>query len=146
MKDSRTIRLDRTFVQIDDGPAARAVPVDDRFWQRIGERTSLHPGRLVMLLHYSEDWPTWEMHPEGEEIVYCVKGGFELILDEDGSHRRLALKAGEACIVPRGVWHTAGVRRPSDALHITRGAGTRNRPRPSPGSGRAPSARESRAE
>ena len=41
----------------------------------------------------------------------------------------VTLRAGTTCIVPKGVWHTATVHEPSEALHITRGAGTRHRPR-----------------
>lgn len=51
-----------------------------------------------------------------------------LILDEPGGRRTLELRERGAVIVPRGVWHTAHVHRPSEALFITPGEGTENKP------------------
>lgn len=121
--------LDSTYVQLRDGPDAIAIPVTPDFWQRIGERPDLHEGRLVTVSRQTADWPHWEMHPAGEEIVYLLAGAMDLILDEPGGERAVALRAGRAVIVPRGIWHRAIVREPGAALFITRGAGTQHRPR-----------------
>jgi len=123
------IDLAQTYVQLDDGPDARAVPVGPDFWETIAERTELHGGRLVMVGHNAADWPSWEMHPAGEEIVYLLSGAVDLVLELAEGERVLSLRPGLAAIVPRGVWHRAIVRVPGDTLHITRGAGTRHRPR-----------------
>ena len=122
-------RLDSTFVQLLDGPDARQVPVDPAFWERLGERTALHAGRLMMVSHQTERWRHWEMHPEGEEILYLMSGAMTVLLDRAEGETAIALGPGDACIVPRGVWHTATVDAPSDLLSITRGRGTRHRPR-----------------
>jgi hypothetical protein len=39
------------------------------------------------------------------------------------------LRGKSSIVVPRGVWHTANVIEPGEALHITWGAGTAHRPR-----------------
>jgi mannose-6-phosphate isomerase-like protein (cupin superfamily) len=117
-----------TYVHIADGPAATLLEVGEDFWDTIASRTDLGDGRLVCAFHFSEDWTSWEVHPAGDEIVILLSGAIDLVLDEPGGERVVPLRDRGACIVPRGVWHTARVHAPSEALHITRGAGTEHRP------------------
>jgi mannose-6-phosphate isomerase-like protein (cupin superfamily) len=121
--------LATTYVQLEDGPAALAVEVDDEFWQTVDRRSELQGGRLVGRFHNAQDWDIWEMHPAGDEVVCLLSGAIDVVLDEPDGERVLALEAGRTCIVPRGVWHRAIVREPGDTLHITRGEGTQHRPR-----------------
>jgi mannose-6-phosphate isomerase-like protein (cupin superfamily) len=121
--------LASTYVQLDDGPAAFAVDVDDEFWDTIDRRPELHSGRLVGTFHNAADWDSWEVHPAGDEIVCLLSGAIDVVLEEDDGERVVELEAGQTCIVPSGVWHRAVVREPGDTLHITRGEGTRHRPR-----------------
>ncbi|HEY8515389.1 MAG TPA: cupin domain-containing protein [Candidatus Binatia bacterium] len=122
------IDLATTYVHLDDGPTARALRVGPDFWQTIHERTELHAGRLVMIARNDADWSTWEAHPAGEEIVHLLSGELDLILEEPEGPRTVALRPGQAVIVPRGVWHRVVVRTPGDTLHVTYGAGTMHRP------------------
>ena len=96
--------------------------------EEIGDRADLQEGRLVTAAHWKEDWSVWERHPAGDEIVFVLWGRADLILEEDGGERIVPLPSGHACIVPRGVWHTARVPEPTNALAITRGAGAEHRP------------------
>ena len=121
--------LATTYVQLDDGPRAFAVEVDDDFWQTIDRRSELQGGRLVGTFHNAQDWDIWEMHPAGDEVVCLLSGAMDVVLDEPEGERVVELEAGRTCIVPRGVWHRAIVREPGDTLHITRGEGTQHRPR-----------------
>ena len=118
-----------TYIQLDDGPAAMAIEVDEQFWERIDTRPELHGGRLVGTFHNAADWDVWEMHPAGDEVVSLLSGAVDVVLDEGSRERVVALRPGATCIVPRGVWHTANVHTPGNTLHITRGAGTQHRPR-----------------
>ncbi len=120
--------LTTTYVHLEDGPVARPVPVGADFWETIDRRSDLAGGRLVLVVHNAADWPTWEMHPAGEEIVYLLSGAVDLVLQEPAGERVVALCRGQAVIVPRGVWHRGIVRSPGDTLHITRGDGTQHRP------------------
>lgn len=87
-------------------------------------------GRLVSFYDFSEDWPSWEMHPAGEEVVVCIAGEMTLLQErEDGSSAAITLGAGQYAINPAGVWHTANLAGPATALFITSGQGTLNRPR-----------------
>jgi mannose-6-phosphate isomerase-like protein (cupin superfamily) len=129
MKLNHAFDLATTYVQLDDGPAASPVKVDDVFWESIDQRPELHGGRLVGTFHNAADWDVWEMHPAGDEVVCLLSGAIDVVLDEPDGERIVSLEAGQTCIVPRGVWHSAAVREPGDTLHITRGEGTRHRPR-----------------
>lgn len=125
---SEAFALDRTYVQLQDGARADLVPVGPDFWEKIDQRTELHAGRLLMVGHQSASWSHWEMHPEGDEILYLLGGAMTVLLQEEGGERAIPLSPGTACVVPQGVWHTARVDAPGDLLSITRGEGTRHRP------------------
>jgi quercetin dioxygenase-like cupin family protein len=100
-------------------------PADD-FWrdpQVLGGRDSA----LIGVFSYDEDWPQWEVHPEGDELVSFVSGEVRFYLE--GIDEPLHLRAGHSVIVPKGTWHRAEVVAPGAAVHVTFGQGTRNRPR-----------------
>jgi mannose-6-phosphate isomerase-like protein (cupin superfamily) len=86
-------------------------------------------GRLVSMHTFDTPWDTWEMHPEGEELVACVAGSVVLHQEIDGEDTTVELHAGDAVINPKGVWHTADVSGSCTAFFITAGQGTQIRPR-----------------
>jgi quercetin dioxygenase-like cupin family protein len=86
-------------------------------------------GRLVVLSTFDGPWSSWEMHPNGAEVVVCTAGELTLIQEIDGEQRRVELRAGEYAINEPGVWHTADVAASATALFITAGVGTQHRPR-----------------
>ena len=126
--------LKQTHVHL--GLGARAVPLPDFAWTEqalaaYGARFAADgdEGRLVMIFQQSESWPSWERHPAGEELVVLLSGRADLIQRIDGREHRIALRPGQAAVNPKGVWHTADVHEPGDALFITPGRGTENEPR-----------------
>ena len=125
---SATFDFSDTYVHLDDGPAATTLKGGDDFWANLESRTELQAGRLVCAVRSTEDWSTWEMHPAGDEIIYLLSGAMDLHLQDAAGERVIELRPGAACVVPRGIWHRAIVHAPSDALYITRGAGTQHRP------------------
>lgn len=87
-------------------------------------------GRLVSMHTFSESWDSWEVHPDGHEVVVCVSGSITLHQeDPDGTTRSVQLAAGDYVINEPGVWHTADVDASATALFITAGQGTQHRPR-----------------
>jgi quercetin dioxygenase-like cupin family protein len=87
-------------------------------------------GRLVSMFSFSEDWPSWEMHPAGPEVVVCTAGRMTLHQElADGRLESVKLGPGEYAINPPGVWHTADVAEAATGLFITIGEGTQHRPR-----------------
>ena len=75
-----------------------------------------------------------ELHPDGDELLFLVSGRVDVILEEGGDQDTIGvervqpLAAGEAMVVPRGVWHRVEVREPSRLVHITPGPGDAHRP------------------
>jgi mannose-6-phosphate isomerase-like protein (cupin superfamily) len=74
------------------------------------------------------DWPTWEMHPAGDEVVVLMSGAAEMVLDRGGGHETVSLtQPGSFVIVPKGTWHTARISTPTSMLFVTPGEGTQNK-------------------
>jgi mannose-6-phosphate isomerase-like protein (cupin superfamily) len=58
-----------------------------------------------------------ERHLDGDELLYLISGAMRLLLEfEDGSTSEVPLRAGEALLVPRGVWHRLLPSEPSRLL------------------------------
>jgi mannose-6-phosphate isomerase-like protein (cupin superfamily) len=86
-----------------------------------------HGHELIALFEFDEDWPSWEIHPHGDEIVTLISGSATFVLDQEGGKREITLaQPGDTVIVPRGVWHTARIATPTRILFITPGEGTLN--------------------
>lgn len=86
-------------------------------------------GRLVSMYAFGESWTSWEMHPNGDEVVLCTAGEITLVQELPDGVKKTVLRAGEYAINPRGVWHTADVAAPCTAVFITAGLGTEHRSR-----------------
>lgn len=86
-------------------------------------------GRLVSMHTFETPWDSWEMHPEGAEVVVCTEGSVTLVQEIDGQEVRTTLRPGEYAINEPGVWHTADVDGRATALFITAGVGTQHRKR-----------------
>ena len=117
-----------TFVHLPDGPTAALLEVTPDFWEKLDARRDLHGGRLVSAYRFAEDWTSWERHPAGDELVLQLSGAIDFVLAEPGGERVVPLRGLAALVVPRGVWHTARLKEPSEALFLTRGEGTEHRP------------------
>ena len=62
-----------------------------------------------------------EMHPDGDEVLYLVSGAVSVNLELPDGDRTVELGAGDALVVPRGVWHLVTTREPGRLVHITPG-------------------------
>ena len=60
-------------------------------------------GWLISEYEFAADWPTWEMHPNGDELVYLLSGSADLVLDRPEGLTTLPLRGSAAVVVPRGV-------------------------------------------
>lgn len=99
-----------------------------QFWaQPEAALTALGRDWLVSEFTFDANWSVWEMHPEGDELVYVLAGHVTLVLELAEGTREVEVRGRGAVVVPRGVWHTAKVHAPSRSLHLTRGAGTQHR-------------------
>ncbi|MES2631729.1 MAG: cupin [Pseudomonadota bacterium] len=117
-----------TYVQLQSSGSATALPGGDAFWSLPPQEVeAAGSGWLISEYEFVADWPTWEMHPAGDEFVYLLSGSADLLLDEPGGVRTLELRGTAAVIVPRGIWHTARILLPCRMLHVTLGAATQTR-------------------
>jgi mannose-6-phosphate isomerase-like protein (cupin superfamily) len=69
-----------------------------------------------------------EMHPDGDELLYLISGAVTLILELADGDRLVDLGAGDAVVVPKGVWHKITMREPGRLIHITPGPNGGARP------------------
>jgi mannose-6-phosphate isomerase-like protein (cupin superfamily) len=74
-----------------------------------------------------------ELHPDGDELLYLVSGRIEVVLDDGdqqqaGAETRYSVEAGQAFIVPKGVWHRLEVVAPAHLIHVTPGPQSAHRP------------------
>lgn len=82
---------------------------------------------LIALFDFQQDWPSWEIHPNGDEIVVLLSGSATFVLRLEAGKREIALsQPGDSVIVPQGVWHTARINTQTKMLFITPGEGTLN--------------------
>jgi mannose-6-phosphate isomerase-like protein (cupin superfamily) len=132
-----TIDLLKNYLLLDaDGTAIR-LPGGMDFWSQLmsgnptdsGIRRLMESGqgRLLSVLNMAADWTNWEMHPAGDEILFMLEGEATFLLELADSVREIELVSGRLLVIPRGVWHTAKVSKPSRLLAITMGHGTRHR-------------------
>ena len=129
--------LVKSYVVLEPDNAALRVETDDLFWPDLmsgdpkgdaARAVAATKGRLMGVFPQTADWPHWERHPDGDEVLVLLSGRMTLILDEEAGERRIELDAGGLCIVPKGIWHRALVPEPSTLLAVTPGQGTEHRP------------------
>jgi uncharacterized cupin superfamily protein len=121
------MNLASTFAVLAPNLSAIPVPVTPTVFEELDRRFSNFKGHvLVSIFGFDSDWPTWERHPAGDEIVCLLSGRATFIL-EDG--KRIDVREpGEFVIVPKGMWHTAKTTEPTKMVFVTPGEGTENKP------------------
>ncbi len=116
------------------GPSGEATPMDvtPSFYADLDGQFEQFAGHvLVSRFDFDEPWPTWEMHPKGDEFVYLLSGDVDFLLKSDAGEQRLHIdQPGAYVVVPKGTWHTAHPNAPTSMLFITPGEGTENRETP----------------
>ena len=119
----------KDFVIMDADKSATVETFNDTFYQDLDEKYSGFAGCELVSAHtFSGNWPTWEMHPKGDEVVVLLDGAASLILKLASKEKLIELTApGEYVVVPKGVWHTAHITEHARMLFITPGQGTENK-------------------
>jgi len=126
------LQIAASFVVMSDDFDADVVTVSEKLYEELDATYGDFAGRTLISCHsFEDDWPTWEVHPKGDEFVVLLSGDVDMVLaGEDGDETLRLSEAGAFVIVPRGVWHTAKVREPATMLFVTPGEGTENRAEP----------------
>jgi uncharacterized cupin superfamily protein len=118
-----------TYVLLNHAGTATQMLGGEAFWSKSSaELDAIGHGWLVSEYLFSKDWPNWEMHPLGDELVYLLEGEASLLLELPAGVQTEYLEGKGLVVVPKGIWHTAKTTVPCRMLHITMGQGTQSRP------------------
>jgi mannose-6-phosphate isomerase-like protein (cupin superfamily) len=123
-------QLATTYLRLRSDVSIEPLPVNEDLWPRIisGQLGTFHNEYLVTTHAYAGNWPMWEKHPNGDEIVLLLEGRTTMVLEIDGREQLVELsESGAYVLVPRDTWHTARTSTPCRMLFITAGEGTQHR-------------------
>jgi mannose-6-phosphate isomerase-like protein (cupin superfamily) len=132
MSSASASNLFNTHLRLKPDARADQLPVDANFWPDLmaGKFGNFHNEYLVTSFTYDQAWPSWEIHPNGDEIVILLSGAADFILETSAGNQIVAVRnPGDFAFVPKGTWHTATPLEKATMLFITAGEGTYNRPR-----------------
>jgi hypothetical protein len=121
--------LSSTVSVLDSGLGLSVLAHGPSMYAEADQRFDGFTGCSLIARHsFDSDWPTWEIHPQGDELVCLLAGAADLVLYcDDGSEQSVHLdQPGSYIVVPRNTWHTARLNQPTTMLFITPGEGTRN--------------------
>jgi len=115
--------LASTFVVLNPKFNAESVAVSDSIYAELDECFDNFKGLLLVSSHrFEDDWPTWEVHRQGDA---------EFVMRQNGVDSTVRLNSpGAFVVVPRNTWHTAIIHAPSTMIFVTPGQGTENRELP----------------
>jgi len=131
MFQSGPLDFSSTCLRVRADAAVEPLTIDNTFWQRMmsGQLGDFHNEFLITCGTFEGDWPTWEMHPSGDEIVCLLSGAVTFLLEEAHRTHEIELSDnGSYVVVPKGTWHTAKPREQCRMLFITPGEGTQHGP------------------
>jgi len=124
-----TANLKTTYVDVGPGRRGATVAGGPEFWARLMTGGVSLQGDWLMTSGTADgDWPHWEMHPQGEEVVMLLSGSADLVLDGDEPTTHELREPLDYVLVPRGTWHRAVSAKGAQMLFLTAGAGTQHRP------------------
>lgn len=108
------------------------LPVSADLYQKLDEQYDGFRSHALISAHqFREDWPTWEKHPAGDEMVILLSGCARFILRQEQGDKTIELtEPGSFVVVPKDVWHTAKIEDQANMLFITPGEGTLNESSP----------------
>ncbi len=129
---SRVARLGDSVAVLKPGLGVETVPLTPDLYDKLDEHfANFKDHVLISQYEFSSDWPTWERHPAGDEVVVLLEGKGTLVLHEEAGERAVELtQTGQYLVVPRNTWHTGRVDEYARMLFITPGEGTENTAQP----------------
>ena len=122
------IDLTQTYTLLHASGEVEQVKGGERFWEAprpVKDRVGQH--WLLYESYYQKDWNEWVMHPACDELIYLLSGSLEIILDLRCHEKIISLKPNDVATIPRSIWHTIKIYRPSHVLNISRELDTKHR-------------------
>jgi len=120
----------KTFAVLRPDLTVSPVDVTPGIYEQLDRDFDNFKGHVLVSTHaFREDWPTWERHPAGDELVCLLSGEAAMVFERDGKETSVRLsEPGSYVLVPKGTWHTARTSVSTTMLFVTPGEGTENRP------------------
>lgn len=137
MADVRVQQLTQTYLHQNPQQQLKEICGDAEFWQQLsaGVMPELDQGRLMSAFYFDTDWPSWERHPAGSELVLLLTGATEILLCQadtslpnETTERLVLSQPGDYVVIPAGIWHRARALSPTTLLFLTPGLGTEHQP------------------
>lgn len=118
----------KQFVVLNPDQHMDSLPVTPDLYQILERDYQGFAGHvLVSAHHFTDTWPSWEVHPNGDEMVVLLSGSAEFRLRTASGDKSVHLdRPGAYVLVPKNTWHTAIISEPAAMLFITPGEGTLN--------------------
>lgn len=125
----KSFNIANEFVVLTPDKLVRTVVNSPTVYQELERNFGNFKGHELIALHeFQQDWPSWEIHPNGDETVVLLSGSAAFIVELENTEHEITLdKPGDAVVVPMGAWHTARISEPTRMLFITPGEGTLNK-------------------
>jgi mannose-6-phosphate isomerase-like protein (cupin superfamily) len=121
--------LTEDFVVLTPAKQAFIEPLNEDLYSRLDREYGDFAGHELIACHsFTQSWESWEMHPNGDEVVVLLSGAVRFVLQTPGGDTAVELREqGQYVVVRKGVWHTAEVLSAATLLFITPGEGTEHR-------------------
>ena len=126
---AQTLDLSTTFLHLGSGGSLEPIELTPSFWRESAAEDRYD--RLVGVYDFNspEDLHSsmQEVHPAADELLFLVSGAIDVLVQDENEERTVALEAGQAAVVPRGVWHRLVMRQPGRILFINSRSGMQSR-------------------
>jgi mannose-6-phosphate isomerase-like protein (cupin superfamily) len=123
------VNLTDTFAVFKPDLTVEPIAVTPMIYEELDRRFNHFKGHALVAMHdFKSNWPTWEKHPAGDEIVVLLSGVATMTLRRKSGDESVRLtEPGSYLVVPKDTWHTALISERTRMLFITPGEGTENR-------------------
>ncbi len=93
-REAGPFNLHSNYVRLRSDASAEVLPVGRTFWQDLasGALGDFHNEYLVTTHSFSENWPMWEMHPNGDEVVILLSGSVDFVLEKKTGNKMMPLR------------------------------------------------------
>ena len=122
-----SFRLENKFLHLENNGEMIILSVDEKFWSERSSGSYHQSGRLMGILKIDIGPSHWEMHPDGDELLYLLSGSMDVVIKLEGKDKVTTLDRFASCIVPRETWHQTIAREPCTLLFITPSKDTQHR-------------------
>ena len=85
MANQSALNINSTYLRLKPNGMADKLPAGPEFWPNLiaGKLGDFHNEYLVVISSFDQNWPTWERHPNGDEMIFLMSGAVDFILETE---------------------------------------------------------------